>query len=174
MDPFSDADYVAGCEARDSGDLNVARRRLELAAKRNNPVAVLALLDVCYDLEDPDAALAHAAHLERMAESSAECAYVAAKAYEFGPWLNFVDADEADAKRKGYLVKAAELGNPMAQLELAANYGLGLNDFAENLDDFKRWVTAAAEERPVEAARCYADVARAKGLDLPPWVERNV
>ena len=136
------------------------------------PVALLDAIEASFDRGDREAVKTHAARLENLAQSSAEAAYVASKAFEHGGCAAVFGVDAAHEKRKLYLLKAAQLGNPLAQIELAANYAYGTNGYGENLREFEAWIARAAENEPLEAARCYAEVGQTKGLSLPQWATR--
>ena len=172
MDPFADADYEKGRTAQEAGDLKAARSHFELAVSRGNPVALLELIEVCFELGDVAAAKAHASDLQARAQSSAEISYVTSKAFEHGACLDIFGMDAAHEKRKEYLVRAAELGNPIAQIEVAANFAYGTNNFAKDLAEFSKWINRAAKDAPVEAARCFVDVAQLEGMPVPQWASR--
>src|SRR5690349_12432270 len=100
-----------------------------------DPVALLDVIEASFGRGDRQAVKAHAARLEGLAERSAEAAYVASKAFEHGACAEVFGVDTSQTKRKLYLLKAAQLGNPLAQIELAANYAYGANGYGENLKE---------------------------------------
>lgn len=138
----------------------------------HDPVALLDAIEASFTKGDRDAVKSGAARLEQLAQSSAEAAYVTSKAFEHGACLFVFDVDTAHAKRKQYLLKAAELGNPLAQIELAANHAYGTNGYKESVEEFDKWIARAAQNEPAQAARCYADVAQAKDLPMPSWATK--
>ncbi len=142
MDAFEDPNYIAGCEARTGGDLLRARKCFELAAGDGNYVALADLCDVCDQLGDFEAVYTHVAKLQSLALMSAEISYGIAKLFEGLPGA-FCFGHAADLRIK-YLLNAAEIGNPMAQLEVASNYWFGNNGFTQSADEARRWVHRAS------------------------------
>jgi TPR repeat protein len=138
----------------------------------DDPVALLDAIETSFARGDREAVKTGAARLEQLAQGSAGAAYVASKAFEHGACLFVFGIDTAHAKRKQYLSRAAELGNPMAQIELAANHAYGTNGYEENIEEFQKWIGLAAKHEPIEAARCYAEVAEAKGIAIPHWATK--
>jgi len=144
MGPLDDPDYVAGSKAQDEDDFEKARRHFERASDRGNFFALGELCIVCDRLGDLDATRRHTAKLEALALMSAEASYVAAKSLE--SCFNTFAFDECKTKHNRYLLNAADIGNPMAQLEVASNLSLGANGFEKSRVDAQRWVRRAADQ----------------------------
>jgi hypothetical protein len=116
-------------EHEDPGEL---LKRLNVYAKSGDTVALAALTG----------------ELERLALRSGPTAYLASMAWEVFD----------SSARKRFLLQSAELGFPAAQLDAAANYGLGLNGFERNMTQYERWIAAAAQNAPSEAVALRARV----------------
>ena len=170
MDPTTDTDYLAGTGAREAGHLVQARAHFEVAASRRNALAVFELCEVCFDLADMPAVKRYAEELETLAEESAEAAYVASKAYECGACFSIVDSNIAAMKRKAFLLKSAELGNPVAQIEVASNYVYGANNFEKDIQQFDGWLNLAAQALPKQASEFFVEVAATEFLPIPKWL----
>jgi TPR repeat protein len=149
MDPFRDPSYIAACEAQARGNLEEARTHFERAAAEGNHVALGELCAVCDQLGDLAAVRLHAKRLEALALMSSEVSYVAAKCLDL--CSNTFGFDGASEKRVKFLLNAAEIGNPVAQLEVAANYAEGSNGFARSRVQAREWVRRAMRSMPSEA-----------------------
>ena len=141
MDPFQDPDYIAACEAQSNGDLSAARTNYERAASGGNVVALGELCCVCDQLGDLEAVRVHAQKLEAFALMSVEASYTAAKCLD--NCVNTFGFEGAKGKFMKYLLNAAEIGNPIAELEVAANYWDGANGFKQSSDQARYWVRKA-------------------------------
>jgi hypothetical protein len=138
MDPLRDENYIAGHEARKGGRLVEARTHFERAAGDGNFVALGELCSLCDQLGDVEAARVHAKKLEELALMSAEVSYVAAM--YFDSCYNTFGLEGVERMRVKYLLNSAEIGNPIAELEVGSNYWDGANGFRRDPDQARYWI----------------------------------
>ena len=115
----------------------------------NDAAALLQLIEAHTKSGNTAALRALASELERLAKQSGQVAYLASLAYEI------FDSQT----RQRFLIQSAELGFPAAQLDAAANFALGLNGFVRDTSQYERWLAAAEETVPSEAAALRSRVA---------------
>ena len=127
----------------------VNQSTLDLMDVPNEPAALLSLIAAHAKSGDTGALRALATELERRAEKSGELAYLASLAHELFD----------SPARQRFLRRSAELGFPAAQLDIAANFALGLNGFPRDIAQYEQWIGVAEKVAPSDAAALRSRVA---------------
>jgi TPR repeat protein len=155
------------------GSVEEATKAFQSAARKGLAEGYLQLARLERENGNEGAACDHIRHVEGLAERGDAFANLSMAIFHmFGEGNGSSEEEEQKSVRS--MRRAAELGNPVAQLNLAQRLFRGLEGEAEDRDAYEIWIGRAIEQGLLEAVIVYSRNRLELKQDFEPWLLSNL